>query len=968
MKEYVLVFGFNHHKALNYFLPQGYIVERNNGYLGFIVKIANADTLASYNVHLTDVCRRLLELSESISKQALLKKYNAKTKKAKPLDLLMKEAGFKRGITQYIDLILNRFFDNLKKTKIPIAIPLDRTMPFETQQVPFSEVVLEPKFYFQKTTDFLEYQLTFFEHEKEIFPSEQDLVIVLDNPALITYNHKLYSLNNINANKLTPFLTKKVLQIPNKNSSVYFNKFIKKIIKKSPIEAKGFKVVKFNTCTACIIKPTTTIFSSTYVLELFFEYENHTFSITDQSKKHVKLTQDDNEEFTVFETERNFPQEKVYISHLEELGVSFLSSNLGTFEKEKTSDDIYVNISKLIELQNKFTIPSIRLDLKMFKFHINNKTSYIASNYTPKNDWFDVEMIIHIGTFNLPFASLIPCLKNGERLYKLPDGTCFLIPREWFERFHSLINFGKVTKNTITIQKNQFPLLEHSEIATQEDIIKDIIPYQHTKHLKARLRDYQVEGANWMIRNYQLGYGSCLADDMGLGKTLQTIAYLDFVFHRFEKDFSKSEMNPAPDLFSVLEIPKKSLKALVVCPSSLTFNWDNEIHKFCPHFSTLSYIGPKRKALQSFIAEKDILLTSYGTLLRDIEFLKTLTFNFLIIDESQQIKNRNSKIYKAINTINTEHKISLSGTPIENSLSDLWSQMQFINPNLLGNFAFFNKHFKKPIEKERNEEKIHELKSLIDPYLLRRTKKEVAKDLPDITEQIFYSVLAPKQAKLYEEEKSKVRNFILEKKYGTQREQNKDFKLSVLNSLLKLRQMANHPLMMNQQIDSGKFKDVTAYLETLIQARQKTLIFSSFTSHLDIYTKWCKAENISYNLLTGKTKVWDRELQVKAFEENEDNLLFFISLKAGGTGLNLTSASYVIILDPWWNPFAELQAIGRAHRIGQTQHVNVVRFIAKDTIEEKINQLQQTKKVLFEDVIEAQIKDEILDDIEGFLG
>lgn len=968
MKEYVLVFGFSHHKALNYFLPQGYIVEKNDEHLGFIIKIANTKTLASYNVHLTNASKKLLELSESISNKALLKKYNAKTRKVKPIELLIKEAGFKQIITQYIDLILKRVFEYLKKTNIPIAIPVDRRMPFQMQQVPFSQVVLEPKFYFQKTQDFLEYQLTFFENEKEVFPSEEDLIIVLDNPGLIKYNHKLHSISNVNANKFTPFLTKRVLKIPNKHSTLYFNKFIKNIVKKSPIEAKGFKVVKHNTCKACIIKPTTTIFSKTYVLELFFKYEDHTFSITDQSKKHVKLAQDEHEEFTVFETIRNVEQEKSYISYLEELGISFLDSNLGVFEKEKNNNDIFINISRLIELQQNFAKPNLQIDLKMFKFHINKNISHITSNYRQKNDWFDVEMHIHIGTFKLPFTSLIPCLKNGERLYKLPDGTCFLIPKEWFERFQSLISFGKVRKNTITVQKNQFPLLENLEIAKEEEVIQDIISYRRTGQLKADLRDYQVEGVNWMVKNYQLGHGSCLADDMGLGKTLQAIAYLDFVFYRFEEDFRESDTNPTPDLFSALETPKKTLKALVVCPSSLTFNWNNETQKFCPHFSTVSYTGPKRKTLKQVITEKDIVFTSYGTLLRDIEFLKTLTFNFLIIDECQQIKNRNSKIYKAINDINTRHKISLSGTPLENSLSDLWSQMQFINPNLLGNFAFFDRHFKKPIEKHQSQEKIKELKLLIDPYLLRRTKKEVAKDLPEITEQLFYTELAPKQAKLYEKEKSKVRNFILEKKHGTKSKLKKGFKLSVLNSIMKLRQMANHPVLVNQQMDSGKFKDVTAYLETLLQSGQKTLIFSSFTSHLDIYTKWCQAEKIPYNLLTGKTRISDREQEVKAFKEKDDNLLFFISLKAGGTGLNLTSASYVIILDPWWNPFAELQAIGRAHRIGQIQHVNVVRFIAKDTIEEKINQLQQTKKVLFEDVIEAQIKDEILDDIEGFLG
>jgi len=351
--------------------------------------------------------------------------------------------------------------------------------------------------------------------------------------------------------------------------------------------------------------------------------------------------------------------------------------------------------------------------------------------------------------------------------------------------------------------------------------------------------------------------------------------------------------------------------------------------------------------------------------LRDIEFLKSMSFNFIIIDESQQIKNRNSKIYKAINSIDAKHKVSLSGTPIENSLSDLWSQMQFINPNLLGNYPFFNSHFKKPIEKDKDEEKVNELKSLIDPYLLRRNKAEVAKDLPELAEQIYYTELAPEQAKLYEVEKSKVRNQIIESKINP--EKNKNAKLSILNALMKLRQLANHPKLIKNEAKSGKFADVSAYLETLLRSKHKTLVFSSFTTHLKIYTDWCDQNNIKYNLLTGQTKVKDREKEVDYFENNSDSLLFFISLKAGGTGLNLTSASYVIILDPWWNPFAELQAIGRAHRIGQKQNVNVVRFIAKETIEEKINTLQQTKRELADSVIESQITSEVMLNLDAIL-
>jgi non-specific serine/threonine protein kinase len=321
---------------------------------------------------------------------------------------------------------------------------------------------------------------------------------------------------------------------------------------------------------------------------------------------------------------------------------------------------------------------------------------------------------------------------------------------------------------------------------------------------------------------------------MGLGKTIQSLAYLDFVYTKFESDFISIEETPnSLDLFSTNQpVSTKRLKALVVAPSSLTYNWFNETKKFAPHFTRLNYTGLDRKIKHKKLEKVDLVFTSYSSLLRDINLLKTFHFNFLIIDESQQIKNRNSKIYKAINTINATHKVSLSGTPIENSLSDLWSQMQFINPNLLNTYSFFDSHFKKPIEKTNDIQKIKELKSLINPYLLRRTKQEVAKDLPELSEQIFYSEMTVEQAKYYDNEKSSIRNYLIEKQLNPGKEISGS-KISILNALSKLRQLANHPILIGEALLSGKFIDASAYIETLLQAKQKILVFSS------VIFVWC---------------------------------------------------------------------------------------------------------------------------------
>lgn len=531
-------------------------------------------------------------------------------------------------------------------------------------------------------------------------------------------------------------------------------------------------------------------------------------------------------------------------------------------------------------------------------------------------------------------------------------------------RYKKIANFSTVKDETILVNKSNYTLL--TEVIPPEELEIDSIPdatYQPSSKLKAILRPYQEEGVKWLVKHQQNQLGACLADDMGLGKTLQTIATLVFT-----KELLTPEPNAVQtvrlDLFSdPLEI-KTYLKALIVLPSSLVFNWAQEILKFAPHLTITKYTGSDRKKIAPYLETYDVILTTYTTLSKDISVLQKTQFNYVITDESQQIKNKESKIFKAINEIQATHKISLSGTPIENSLSDLWSQMEFINPGMLGSFPFFKDHFKTPIEKHQNQERIEELKLLIEPFILRRTKEQVAKDLPELSEQVIYTEMLPAQEKAYEAQKSAARNLLL----GIDTEETN--KIHILNTLTNLRQLANHPKLVDSQTEnpSGKFKDVISYLETLVKSNKKVLIFSSFVSHLDIYKEWCKAQNVSFVSLTGQTKSSDREKIVCNFQENDAISLFFISLKAGGVGLNLTKASYVMLLDPWWNPFIEKQAVARAHRIGQKNNVMVTRFITKNTIEEKILQLQERKQHLSEEIIDINtIPDYIENDLEELL-
>ena len=485
--------------------------------------------------------------------------------------------------------------------------------------------------------------------------------------------------------------------------------------------------------------------------------------------------------------------------------------------------------------------------------------------------------------------------------------------------------------------------------------------------LKATLRSYQEEGFSWMFHLHSHGFGGCLADDMGLGKTLQTLALI-LKLKRLKRGVSVPVFENTGgqlDLFPEVQEEAAQPASLIVLPVSLVHNWENEIRKFTPSLKVYKYAGIQRKKVDfgKMLSYYDVVLTTYGTMRNDIEMLSAHSFFYLVLDESQYIKNAASKTYKAVNRLNSQHRLVLTGTPIENSLADLWSQLNFLNPGLLGNQAFFKREFQTPIEKKDDPEKREKLQMLIRPFVLRRTKEEVAKDLPALTEQIRYCTMARGQREFYEKEKSFIRNTILQ---NIENEGIEKSAFVVLQGLTRLRQLANHPSLLGEteEMDSGKFNEIFRCLENLMAENHKVLIFSSFVKHLNLLKERIEAEKWKYSLLTGQTR--NRGEVINAFQNDPDNRIFLISLKAGGVGLNLTSADYVFIIDPWWNPAAENQAINRAHRIGQDKKVFVYRFITEHSIEEKIQLLKDRKSSLAEKFInsnnpfKAITQDEIL--------
>lgn len=459
----------------------------------------------------------------------------------------------------------------------------------------------------------------------------------------------------------------------------------------------------------------------------------------------------------------------------------------------------------------------------------------------------------------------------------------------------------------------------------------------------AEFREYQLKGYGWLWFMYKYGLNGILADDMGLGKTLQALTVLQK---------AKEVDGPAP--------------TLVICPTTVVFNWESEIQKFAPELSCLKLSGADRKSLFKEIPNYDVVITSYALIRRDIKHFKDINFRYIILDESQNIKNAMSQTAQAVKQLQASHKLALSGTPIENKLEELWSVFDFLMPGFLLTMAEFNSRYVNPIMERQDKTVEKRLKLQIYPFILRRMKRDVAKDLPDKVENIAYCELTDEQKDFYLQvlDSTKEELFKSIEQNGLEKS-----RLSIFSALLRLRQICCHPRLYDKEnvkhiMSSGKFEKLKVMLEEIISEGHRVLLFSQFVNMLDIVKGWLEREGIEYEYLTGKTK--DRQAAVEHF--NNSNIpIFLISLKAGGTGLNLTGADYVIHYDPWWNPAVEDQATDRAYRIGQTKKVFVYRLITKNTVEEKIQKLKTVKRNLVDSVISVDrniVKSLTMDDIK----
>ncbi|HQY87467.1 MAG TPA: DEAD/DEAH box helicase [Tepidisphaeraceae bacterium] len=564
-------------------------------------------------------------------------------------------------------------------------------------------------------------------------------------------------------------------------------------------------------------------------------------------------------------------------------------------------------------------------------------------------NWFDLDINLNFEGAKASTPELLKAIRSGQRMVVLDDGSIGVLPDEWLARYATVLELGDISEDgSVRFAKTQTALLDAMlrtlpEARVDEVFAKARLELSGFGGIEAldppapfvgTLREYQREGLGWLNFLRRFGFGGCLADDMGLGKTIQVLALLE------SRRVNLAEGNGA-----------KHHPSLVVVPRSLVFNWINEAKRFTPKMKVLDHSGVERARSVDVFLNYDLVITTYGTLRRDIAMLKDFRFDYVILDESQAVKNSNTASAKSVRLLSADHRLAMSGTPVENHLGELWSLFDFLNPGMLGRPGASNGNgFLKMIGNGSASaiEARQLVAQAVRPFILRRTKNQVAKELPARVEQTIVCELDEEQRKLYDDLKDHYRLALL----GKQTDENGRSTMQVLEALLRLRQVACHPALIDASranTPSAKFDMLLDKLVEIHEAGSKALVFSQFTSLLNLLKPRLDERGIVYEYLDGQTR--DRQKCVERFQNDADCRLFLISLKAGGVGLNLTAAEYVFLLDPWWNPAVEAQAIDRAHRIGQTRTVFAYRLIAKDTIEEKVIQLQNNKRDLADAII-----------------
>ncbi len=948
----------------NIFVP--YLIQKEEQFFTVMghVKPRDFKTVSDYKFKPYE--KELVEIIEKYSDERLMRKFSRATS-VKEFFSTLEPGYFQKTISPFIEQCMFQVASVLMLSPVRL---LNKQMKYanlyDEDVIEVQTLFAKPVFYFERIETETRYRLKIFQDNREIRLLKSSFRVVTNDPCMFVQQGKMYVFEKLNAKRLLPFLEKEVVTIPHAMEEKYYGSFILNAVRDFEVHANGFVIDEDEAVKKAVLSLERNLEYQPRLV-LYFYYGQEKFLPNSKRRIAVQLQKTSNS-YLFRKVKRDSEWENEIHDFLKDSGLKENSGfySLPSLDLLENEDALYFLINWLNKNKPRLEERKIAFLQEGFEKKYFTGLQSIELKTRETGDWFDIYATVTFGEFSFPFIRLKKYILNDIREFELPNGETAILPGEWFARFKGLLPLARFSGDKMHFDKHHYFLLKNilkGPVETAIERLKQLevnekIELEIPENLKAKLRGYQMEGYRWLHFLYVNNFGGCLADDMGLGKTLQTLTLL-LKLKREKRGIiirNPLKTDGQLDLFaqhSVQQTEEFQPASLIVVPTSLVHNWENEIRKFTPALKVYKYVGIYRKKAVDFekiVPYYDVILTTYGTIRNDIKMLAGTGFFYTILDESQFIKNPASKTYRAIIQLRSKHRLVLTGTPIENSLSDLWSQMNFLNPGLLGTQMFFQKMFISPIEKQASQIQQEQLQLMICPFVLRRKKDEVAKDLPPLTEQVVYCKMSDEQEKMYEEEKSVIRNAILEKidRGGIQKSA-----FIVLQGLTKLRQLANHPSLLDKDSEenSGKFDQIMIMLENLVAEKHKVLIFSSFVTHLNLVRNYIESKNWNFSILTGKTT--NREQVISEFQDNPENHIFLISLKAGGVGLNLTKAGYVFIIDPWWNPAAENQAVSRAHRIGQDKQVFVYRFITENSIEEKIQLLKERKSSLADKFINS---------------
>ena len=952
-EPFKIIYSLFEHEYLG-FLVESFVVQLNfRNEVTFQCQNISSKNINEFASGLDELDYELVKLIDNIQQEVIFKKFNSK--KITQHDFFSKVFDPEKGDKLIKDTILN-YIENHKK-QIFNKIKSKNFFVMGNDGVPTwkpIEIMQEPArayFHFERQENQTVYYPIIKCGADSVKFQFKNAKIINDLPACLLLDSKLYLFDQYSdGKKIKPFLDKPNIIIPKKIEETYYQKFIVPLVANFNVFAKGFEIVneteqadpqllvseiknvkKTDLFTNQIVNEETT--DPKFFIDLSFNYGKYNFRFDNFSAPSHVFLEKKEDSWIFYKIKKDLDKEKNTLLSLKNNGLDLRNGRL-TLPKNETFTWLQEHASYLEEKGIKI----VQVNEGNIQYFLGY--SKIELKIEEKNDWFDVYAFVQFGEFVIPFLKLRKYIINNIKEFELPDGKLAIIPNSWFTKYSELFHNLELDENeNQVLKKHQIGLVYNLEkeglavtvmsrkLQTLRNF-EEIEEIELPKYFKGELRPYQKAGYDWLHFLKSFNFGGCLADDMGLGKTVTTLAFLQKV---------KEEGSPHP--------------SLIIMPTSLIYNWQKEATKFAPKLKILIHFGSNREKDTRQFSSYDLVICSYGILRLDIEFIKKFKFNYAILDESQAIKNPGSIIFQSVMQLNSTNRLILTGTPLENSTLDLWSQISFINPGLLGSERFFKNHYQHQIEKLKDEVTLQKLFSKIKPFLLRRHKSQVAKDLPEKIETVQYCQMTEEQEKIYEETKSYIRNQLINEIGQTKVNKSN---ILVLQGLNKLRQIANNPKMVDIEFagESWKDNDVMFKLMDVAKEGYKTLVFSQYVKHLSLIRAKLDAANIPYLSLDGSTT--HRQDLVDEFQNNPSKKVFLISLKAGGVGLNLTAAEYVFILDPWWNPAIEAQAIDRAHRIGQKNTVFSYKFISKNTIEEKILDLQNSKKQLFNDLITTE--------------